>query len=548
MIFLFVVILNKQLWFLRPGLFFAKQRRRLLLKTQVLIIGGGITGVGLARDLALRGVESVLVERRDICAGASGANHGLLHSGARYVRSDPEAAVECRQESGLLKRLAAHCIEDTGGLFVAVEGDDERYAADFPSFCERVGIPCTPIGVAAARQLEPILSKRLIAAYEVEDAAVDPFRLALDNLSEALERGSRIMLHTRAIGFDLENGRIRRTRLVNDQTGEESRVEADQVVNAAGAWAKEVAALAGARIDMLYSKGSLLISDQRLARRVINRLRPASDADILVPGGTVSILGTTSLRLDTLERIVPTVEESDSIINAAKAMAPLLETTRFIRAYAGVRPLAGGKGFSEDRSLSRGFTLLDHTEDGVSNLVSIVGGKLTTYRLMAEKTADLICRRLGVHRPCVTAMTPLKAYAVNQWTAAGFSPRLWMQSHRPDDLLLCECEMVPASAVDAVSDGICRQGGAPSLYAIGRRSRVGKGTCQGAFCGLRINAYLYDQQQIQGRDGLNDLRSFLSARWRGMRPILWDTALLQEEIQEALHCGYLGLELGGRTP
>jgi glycerol-3-phosphate dehydrogenase len=101
----------------------------MVLETQVLIIGGGITGVGLARDLALRGVSSLLVERRDICAGASGANHGLLHSGARYVRSDPAAAVECREENVLLKSLAPHCIEDTGGLFVAVAGDDEPASA-----------------------------------------------------------------------------------------------------------------------------------------------------------------------------------------------------------------------------------------------------------------------------------------------------------------------------------------------------------------------------------------------------------------------------------
>ena len=137
------------------------------LETQVLIIGGGITGVGLARDLALRGVHSILVERRDINAGASGANHGLLHSGARYVRSDPAAAVECRQESALLKRLASHCIEDTGGLFVAVEGDDETYAAEFPADCERSGIDCRPISVAEARGLEPVLSERLIAAFQV---------------------------------------------------------------------------------------------------------------------------------------------------------------------------------------------------------------------------------------------------------------------------------------------------------------------------------------------------------------------------------------------
>ncbi|MCU0563724.1 MAG: anaerobic glycerol-3-phosphate dehydrogenase subunit A [Desulfobacterales bacterium] len=513
------------------------------IHTQVLIIGGGITGVGLARDLALRGVPCVLVERRDICAGASGANHGLLHSGARYVRSDPAAAVECREENALLKQLAPHCVEETGGLFVAVEGDDERYAAEFPAHCERSGIACRELNVAEARALEPVLTENLIAAYQVEDASIDPFHLALDNLSEAIELGCRVMLHTRVAGLDVEDRRIRSVRLIEEPSGAEIAVEADLVVNASGAWARETAALAGIDLRLSYSKGSLLITDQRLTRRVINRLRPASDADILVPGGTVSILGTTSLRLDRLDRIVPTVEESDYIVDTAKAMIPALATTRYIRAYAGVRPLAGAPESAHDRSVSRGFELRDHGPDGVGNFVSIIGGKLTTYRLMAEKTADLVCEHVGVDRPCLTRTRPLKAFAANRWTAAGLSPRLWMEARRIDDLLLCECEMVPASAVDAVIEGIRTQGGRPSLYGIGRRSRIGKGTCQGAFCGLRINAYLYEGGRLAGREGLADLRAFLSARWRGMRPILWDTALLQEELQEALHCGYLGLEL-----
>jgi glycerol-3-phosphate dehydrogenase len=514
------------------------------VETEVLIIGGGITGVGLARDLAGRGIDCLLVERRDICAGASGANHGLLHSGARYVHSDPAAAVECREEGALLKSLAAHCIEDTGGLFVAVAGDDERHIADFPGRCGRCGIPCREIDPREAREMEPALSERLIAAFEVEDAAVDPFRLALDNLSAALEHGGRVRLHTAVAGFEREGRRIVRTRLRHGLTGEESTVEARIVVNAAGAWARDVAALAGAAVDLLYSKGSLLITDQRLARRVINRLRPASDADILVPGGTVSILGTTSIRLESLDRILPTVAEADAIVNAAAAMVPQLETTRYIRAYAGVRPLIADPGARADRGLSRGFALLDHAAGGVENFISIIGGKLTTYRRMAEKAADLVCRRLGRGRPGVTACEPLKAFPANPWTAAGLSARLWLEGRRDDDPLLCECEMVPASAVEAVIQNIAAQGGRADLTAVGRRSRVGKGTCQGAFCGLRVNAYLHDRDARRGRGGLADLKSFLAARWRGMRPILWGTALMQEELQEALHCGYLGLEMG----
>ena len=96
------------------------------METQVLIIGGGVTGAGIARDLALRGIKCILAEKHDINAGASGANHGLLHSGARYVAGDLVNAEECREEGNILKKLASHCIEDTGGLFVAVEGDDEK--------------------------------------------------------------------------------------------------------------------------------------------------------------------------------------------------------------------------------------------------------------------------------------------------------------------------------------------------------------------------------------------------------------------------------------
>jgi glycerol-3-phosphate dehydrogenase len=513
------------------------------LKTRVLIIGGGITGAGIARDLALRGVDSVMVERRDVCAGASGANHGLLHSGARYVRSDPEAAIECRSEGGLLKKLAPHCIEDTGGLFVAVEGDDEGYAAEFPDHCEACGIPVTTLDVRDAREMEPALSEKLLAAFLVEDASVDPFRLAMDNVSDAVQNGSRFMTYRKVTGFGISEGRIRSVQLVDTKSGHESAIEAEIVVNAAGAWAREVAALAGVSIEMLYSKGSLLITDQRLTERVINRLRRASDADILVPGGTVSILGTTSVRIESLEDVRPTVAELNHIVDTAAAMVPELTKTRYIRSYAGVRPLFGSSSLDNGRALGRGFAVLDHAGDGVENMVSIVGGKLTTYRLMAEKTVDLVCDRLGVGRPCRTHLQPLTAYSSNQWTAPGRAPKVWLRQQNPEDLLLCECEMVPTSVVSAIIESLQHQGRQPDLYAIGRRSRIGKGTCQGAFCGIRILAHLYDRHHLWGNRGLADLKSFLSGRWRGMRPLLWGPALVQEELQEALHCGLFGLEL-----
>jgi glycerol-3-phosphate dehydrogenase len=513
------------------------------LETQVLIIGGGATGTGLARDLALRGIQSILVEKGDLNAGASGANHGLLHSGGRYAASDPETAAECREEAEILKRVASTCIENTGGLFVAVEGDDEKYAADFPNSCSKCNIPVRELEPKEARELEPALSPKVIAAYAVEYATIDPFKLSLENMEQAISLGSTLLCHTEVVGFEIRNKQIRYAQLRNIKTGEEKVVEMEQVVNAAGAWAGEVAALAGISIDLLYSKGSLLISDNRITKKVVNRLRPPSDGDILAPGGTVSLLGTTSIRVNGLEDIRPTIEEMDRIIDQGATALPVLKKTRYIRAYSGVRPLIKSQSAGDDRSVSRGFALLDHDREGLENFATITGGKLTTYRFMAEKAGDLVCSRLGVSRPCVTRTEPLPSSETSKWTEPGLAPKEWIKKNEPADLILCECEMVPKSVVDGIIKSIHEQGDRADLRAIGLRSRIGKGTCQGAFCGVRITAHMYDEGELHAGEGLVNLRHFLNQRWKGIRPVLWDASLIQEELQEALHCGFFGLEL-----
>jgi len=517
------------------------------LQTQVLIIGGGITGAGIARDLSLRGINCILAERYDVNAGASGANHGLLHSGARYVSNDATAAEECRQEGALLKKLAPDCIDDTGGLFVAIQGDDDNFVADFPGLCARSGIEARSVSLEEAREMEPVLSDKLVAAYQVPDASVDPFKLTLENILQARSLGSTLLRHSEVLGFEIDQRRIVRTRLKNLLTNEDFFVEAEQVVNASGAWAKSVAALAGCPVDLLYSKGSLLVTHNRITQKVINRLRPSSNADILVPGGTVSILGTTSIRIENLDAIYPTVKEIDFILEEGSAMIPALEKTRYIRAYSGVRPLLGSTTAGDDRSVSRGFALLDHQENGLDNLATVTGGKLTTYRLMAEKAADLICSRLGISTPCLTRTEPLPSGAGAKWTKPGLTPKLWAKHHDPDDLLLCECEMVPKSVVDSLISSIHQQNGTPDLKALGVRSRIGKGACQGTFCALRTSAYLYDVGEVSRDEGLNGIRAFISERWRGIRPLLWETPLIQAELQEAIYCGMFGLEIGQKT-
>ncbi|ACN13890.1 GlpA2 [Desulforapulum autotrophicum HRM2] len=512
------------------------------IETQVLVIGGGATGTGIARDLALRGVKLILIEKSDLNAGASGANHGLLHSGARYVYTDAEAAMECLAEGSLLKQIAPHCIEDTGGLFVAVSGDEEGYIADFPGLCQRSGIPCQSLNLKEVREMEPCLSPNLIAAFGVPDAAIDPFKLSIENLNDALNRGGQYYDHARLESFIVEHHRIAGARILNMETRELFVIKADIYVSATGAWADCVAARAGVHIPMVYSKGSLLVTGRRMATRAINRLRHPSNGDILMPGGVVSILGTTSVRTASPDNLFPSVEEVDMIIDQGEPMIPALGHCRFIRAYSGVRPLVSAGG-GDDRTVSRGFSLLDHARDGVDNFITITGGKLTTFRLMAERTSDMVCGKLGISAACQTRDLILPRTAGGGWTEPGVALGQKFFSRTKGDPLLCECEMVPASAIDSLVSTIRKNWAKPDLLAIALRSRIGKGPCQGAFCSVRVLSHLYNQEEVEGPQGADGLRRFLNERWKGEHALLWGTVLGQSSLKEMIHCGLFCLEL-----
>ncbi len=517
-----------------------------VFETEVLVVGGGVTGTGVMRDLALRGVHCLLIDRRDLNAGASGANHGLLHSGGRYAFADTETAAECRQEGDILKRLAAECIDECGGLFVAVEGDNPGFAGRFPDHCKTAGIDCNVLTPAQARELEPTLSDRVIAAYSVPDATIDPFRITLENVNHAQRLTDSIFLpHTVVERFEIGQGAIKSVLCRDTRTGGQRRILVRQVVNAAGAWAMQVARLAGcADVDLLYSKGTLIISNTRVTRGVVNRLRPPGDGDILVPGGTVSLLGTTSDNVESLEDIRPTVEEVDRVLGQGMKMLPCLEHTRFIRAFSGVRPLLPAADAAADgRKASRGFCLFDHEDQGLVNFATVAGGKLTTFRLMAENTCNLVARRLGNTESCKTATEPLPSGDAVRWTEPGFAPRYWYRRKNPSDLILCECEMVPQSVIDSIVESAPGAEQQMTLQAIGVRSRVGKGSCQGSFCSTRITSYLYDRDVYDSGKGLIHARDFVGERFKGIQPVSWGEQMPQMELAEALHCGVMGLDL-----
>lgn len=532
-------------------------------ESDVIIIGGGATGAGIARDCARRGLRVTLVERDDIATGATGRNHGLLHSGARYAVTDPESARECIAENAILKRVARHCVEPTGGLFITLPEDCLDYQQTFIDACRAAGIDTLQLTPEQALQMEPSVNPALIGAVKVPDGTVDPFRLTAANMLDAREHGAVVRTGCEVTGLLRQGDRIAGVMIYDKTHGVRETLHAPVVVNAGGIWGQRIAEYADLSVRMFPAKGSLLIFDHRINQHVINRCRKPADADILVPGDTISLIGTTSTHIDynDIDSNRVTAEEVDILLREGEKLSPVMARTRILRAYSGVRPLVASDDDPSGRSVSRGIVLLDHAaRDGLEGFITITGGKLMTYRLMAEMATDAVCRKLGVEVRCTTANeplpgsqepaektlqkiislpAPLRGSAVYRH---GDRTPAWLGDSRLHRSLVCECEAVTAGEVQYAVDNLAVK----NLLDLRRRTRVGMGTCQGELCACRAAALLNRFEVTTPAQSLNQLSDFLNERWKGVQPIAWGDALRESDFTRWVWLGLCGLEKENR--
>jgi glycerol-3-phosphate dehydrogenase len=517
------------------------------LETDVVVAGGGVTGVAVLRDLALRGVNAVLVERFDLGTGTSGRWHGLLHSGARYAVRDQESARECIEENTVLRRIAPHTVEDIGGLFVLLPGDDEAYAGQFVEGCRASGIPTEELSAAEARRREPLLAPGVKLAFAVPDGGIDSWALLRSMAADAEARGSRVLVRHPMVGVERDGDRITAVRVHDQVAGEDRLIGCQWVVNAAGAWAGEIGRIAGVPIRMIAGKGVMVVMASRYVRGVVNACRKPADGDIIVPQHEVAILGTTSVQVDSPDDIAVAPADVDRMVDMCAQMVPSLASGRVLRAFAGSRPLyqpesadGGGSGGGDTREVSRTFTVLDHaSRDGLANMLSIVGGKLTTCRQMAEALVDRLAERMGVTEPCRTATEVLPGADHGPHRLA--APLAGVERDGAYGELVCECELVTRGQVRAaVADGLTE------LEDLRRKLRLGYGPCQAAFCAWRAAGMLAEAGERTGGDHLAGLERFLEERWRGQRATIWGDQARQALLNHAIYRGIFGLHGTGR--
>jgi len=372
----------------------------------LLVIGGGITGAGVARDAAMRGLRTALVDAGDFGWGTSSRSSRLIHGGLRYLEHGWLRLVfEASRERRILLRIAPHLVRPRSFVFPTHQGSRVKrweisagvWLYDLLALFRNVGMHKL-LSRRGVLKREPLLRERgLTGGALYWDAQTDDARLVLATMRSAHRHGARCMSYVRVVSLDKADGRIHGAVLEDAFTGERVSARAHVVVNATGPWSDGLRRLDDPAAEPLLrpTKGAhIAVPQPRIGNEGAVTLLSPIDGRVMfvLPWGEVSIIGTT----DTDEAVAPddvapSNEDIVYLVRSANAIFPnaRLGMEDVLAAWAGLRPLLKGGGESP-ASVPREHKVIE----SASGLVSIVGGKLTTYRVMAAQTVDAVAKRL----------------------------------------------------------------------------------------------------------------------------------------------------------
>lgn len=530
------------------------------MEADVVVIGGGATGAGVVRDVAMRGYSAILLDRADLGQGTTGRYHGLLHSGGRYVVSDQQSATECAEENAIVTRINADAVESTGGLFVVTPEDDLDFSDRWVEGATAAKVPFEEITVGEALRREPRLNLGIKRAFAVQDGTVDGWQMVWGAAHSAEDYGAQILTYHEVTGIELDGDQVSAVKATALKTGEQITINTKFVLNAAGPWAGKIAEMVGCHdVDVVAGRGIMIAMNHRLVNTVVNRCIYPADGDILVPVHTVSIIGTTDVKEEDPDRLPIPRNEVQQMLDSGEALIPGFRESRAVHAWSGARPLFKDKrvAASDTRHMSRGMSILDHgSRDGVKGIASIIGGKLTTYRLMAKNIVDVMVEQLGDDRPCRTAeeavpgSTSGKNYLIthrlgeNEERRAatglvrGGDPAKVPAKSKIDDQVICECELMSRKAF---TDLLAEQPDA-TFDDLRRQLRLGMGPCQGGFCSMRATGVALEEGAIDAERATGLLRLFLKNRWIGLWPILYGEQVRQTALDDWIFQGTFDVE------
>jgi glycerol-3-phosphate dehydrogenase len=382
----------------------------------LVVIGGGVTGAGIALDAATRGLTVALVEQRDLAAGTSSRSSKLIHGGLRYLEQLDLGLVReaLRERSLLLEELAPHLVRPVSFVYPLQHAGWERlYVGAGITLYDTLGrgraLPRHQhLSRRGAIELIPSLRRdALVGAIRYWDAQVDDARHTMELGRTAAAYGAAVLTSTRVTGLLREGERVVGVQVRDQEGGEDIDVRARQVVNATGVWADQIQEMAGrGRIRVRASKGiHLVVPKDRIHGDSGLILRTERSVLFVIPWGRHWLVGTTDTDWD-LDLAHPAASGSDIqflLDRVNRVLRTPLTHADVEGVYAGLRPLLYGESEATSK-LSREHAVAQT----VAGLITIAGGKYTTYRVMAEDAVDAAARNLPQRVPSsVTDRTPL---------------------------------------------------------------------------------------------------------------------------------------------
>jgi len=341
----------------------------------------------------MRGLRTLLIERRKVAAGTSSRNQFNLVSGVRYVVCNPEVAAECQRENHVLRRIAPHLIGHQRDLFVCL--DHVEYCNAAEQNAKRYGVTLRNVSLDEATRRVPYLPRKIYKVFETDDTYFNAVRFCHSNLKAALQHGATFIKDCNILA--MEKGKVVTTK---------GTFRTRFVVNAAGFLCNQVARLAGFKVEMVLNLGAFVLFKRKLISTGVQKLAPPGDGDAYKPLMKRATLGTTSVTVeedaweDALAEVRRRREEIvDYLKEKFSSVIPKVKDEEVLTVVAGIRPLVRSGDEQDGRKISRRFVLIEHSEW----MLTITGGKLVTSRLMAERAVDVVCRHLGVEAKCKTA-------------------------------------------------------------------------------------------------------------------------------------------------
>lgn len=543
-------------------------------EVDVVVIGGGVNGTGVARDCALRGLRVALFERNDIAFGASGNSSGMIHGGPRYLTYDPDVTYTSCLDSGHIQRIAPHLLFRIPFLMPVNKRPGSKLSLlaldSFFSLYDKYqplkrGKRHLRLSAEDLRRLEPGLAGDLEGGITFDEWGIDGVRLCVGNAVDAFEHGAEVRTHTTVTGITHRDGRVSGVRFHDRSTGESGIRTASAVVNATGAWAPITATLGGLGENSLRlrpGKGIHVYFDRRLTNFAIAAKAIDGRQVFLEPWQNMSVIGTTDDDFyGNLDDCVATSDEVRYLVQAVARVFPAVASARAIGTWAGVRPTLHAWGPNEDE-LSRDHRIVDHASDGISGLYSMIGGKLASYRLFAEETADAVAKRLGVKTPGTAHVAPLPggdtqvdplSLAGNYGVDATVATRLeYRHGSRAESVLdrvranpreasvVCPCEPV----IEAEVRHVVMYEWAASVEDVSRRTRLGLGACGGMRCAGRCGAIVAEMTERSPAVGRRLALEFLEHAARRRAPAVGPEQARQEALGLAVARSALGMGQG----